>query len=79
MGWAAHPAGVGDFELLDKFQRPQAFSQVGLVGGRHDGRHARQAVDRACAAQPLVEIALLSTEMPSFVCHLRFFFACISA
>lgn len=54
----AHPAWVGDLELLDELQGPQPLAQVGLVGGGHDSRHAGQAMDCACAGQPLVEVAL---------------------
>lgn len=36
----AHPAGMGDLELLDELEGTQSLTQIGLVGGRHDGCHA---------------------------------------
>ena len=48
-----HSARVGDLELLDPGQGPQALAQVRLVGGRHDGCHAGQAVHSARPQQTL--------------------------
>ena len=52
-GRGAHAARVGHAELGDPGQRPQALAQVRLVRGRHDRRHACQAVYGARAQQPL--------------------------
>ena len=49
----AHSARVGDLEFLDPGQGPQALAQVRLVGGRHNGCHAGQAVHSARPQQTL--------------------------
>ena len=56
---------MGDLELLDELEGTQPLAQVSLVGGRHDGRHACQAMNGARSAQPLVEVALRMNERSS--------------
>ena len=50
----AHPAGVGDLELLQGLlQWAQSLSQVGLVGRGHDGCRPSQPMDGAGAHDAL--------------------------